>query len=292
MHLRDIERLVISLEKVNSNFIIKDFTGFLNWDSPIGAVLLPHTGHHSVFCQMLKKDPQAYQKCVVCSRASNRMCAKNKVPFVGECYLGMSEYTIPLVVKQECVGSLSVGSYCSDVQKAGQRLHKLASELGLDEEALGNAFDMCCHDVPTDNTKAVFHFFADVLSHYFEDLQHEGSKNVAGTVRFDSALERVLRYIALHYTDPGISMKGIAVACGYSESTISHIFNRQMKMNIRTYINHLRVVLAKKELQNGNSAVITAMICGFNDSNYFSAVFTSIVGIPPSQYAKNERQPM
>jgi len=290
MNVHDFEELIISLDEINRGFIVKDFIGFLNWDSPVGALLLPYTGHHSAFCQLVKRNPQTYKHCLGCSNVSNWLCSRKQTPFIGTCYLGLSEYTIPLLIDNNCIGSIAIGAYCDNPADACRRIVLLAQTYNMDESLLLSSFETCSNNRPTANSEAVFRFFAQYLATYFKGLHCNAVSPEGKDSIFTSVIEQILHYIFLHYTNPGINVEEIALACGYSPSTISHVFKRQMKTNIRTYINRLRIVLAKKELRGGNSVALTAMECGFNDSNYFSTVFTSIVGIPPSQYARQRAQ--
>ena len=68
-------------------------------------------------------------------------------------------------------------------------------------------------------------------------------------------------------------------------------------MNLRTYINQLRINVAKGLLKHGYSVSASAYASGFNDANYFCTVFRSIVGMSPSRFARHawpnpaDRQP-
>lgn len=107
------------------------------------------------------------------------------------------------------------------------------------------------------------------------------------STRPDTGFETILTYIRNHYTDPGINVDAIAKACNYSPSYVSHAFSSRMKRNLRTYVNQLRLILAKRLLQSGSSVARTAMVCGYTDANYFAAVFRRTVGVSPSRYARN-----
>ena len=92
-------------------------------------------------------------------------------------------------------------------------------------------------------------------------------------------------------------MAQIAAACNYSESHISHVFSQRMHMNLRTYINQLRINVAKGMLKHGCSVSTAAYASGFNDANYFCTVFHAMVGMSPSRFARHawpnpaDRQP-
>lgn len=286
-----IENFLCEFEQINKSFVVKDFVGFLNWHSAMGTILLPYTGHHSVFCQMVKENPTLYHKCVTCSNYSQRRCIREQKPFWSSCYLGVSEYTVPILVNDYCVGSISVGACNQNMEGNYLKLKHIVARCGLELEPFQSSFVNCTiQRMPLEESLAIARlaaiFLADAISPYAEKNLQAIQSHQPLTSDFD----RIRHYILLNYTDPSINVESIARACNYSPSSVSHIFNTRMRVNIRTYINQLRIVLAKKELRSGKSVTTTAMISGFNDSNYFSSVFRLLVGIPPSQYAKYEKK--
>ena len=58
-------------------------------------------------------------------------------------------------------------------------------------------------------------------------------------------------------------------------------------MGIIQYLTYVRVTNAKKLLRESTLSVMeVAERCGFNDSNYFSAVFKKVKGMTPMSYRK------
>ena len=51
--------LLSRLEKLNRIIIIKDFVGFLSWNTSLGGILVPHVGHHCAFCTAMKQNERA-----------------------------------------------------------------------------------------------------------------------------------------------------------------------------------------------------------------------------------------
>ena len=282
------DKLMTSLESICGSFVIKDFVGFLNWDPAIGSLLLRYTGHHFAFCQSIKQQPDIYPRCVLCSIAHQRHCERLKKPFSKSCFLGISEYSVPIVIDGLCIGSVSVGHTCLDPDDASARLQKEAERFSLDFPALKQLYDLSVNGVlPSPQTCAVFQFVADFLAEEFRPFAGQMRDTRDPDNPANTGFETIQTYIFNNYTSPSINIASIAKACHYSQSYVSHTFKKKMKVNVRTYINQLRIVLAKHELASGSSVSFTAMICGFNDANYFSDVFRSMVGIPPSQYAKH-----
>ncbi len=278
--------LLSNLEEVNHIIVVKDFTGFLRWDSFLGAILQPYSGHHCPFCTALKQNERAYARCVNCSELHKRMCQRRKEPFFVPCFMGLWEYAVPIVIRDTCVGSLSFGMYCTDLKEIYGKILALSEEYGMDEEELRHCLTASVTvGNPPEVSKAVFRFVADVIAEaylpYAEKMDHPEENTPEET-----AFRKIWGYICKHYDDPAISVGTIARACNYSESHVSHVFNSRMTMNLRTYVNYLRIMRAKNELANGSTVSSAAYRCGFNDANYFCSVFREVVGMPPSQYAK------
>lgn len=279
--------LLNTLDRLNSGFVLKDFVGFLNWEPTIGAALLTYTGHHSAFCTAVKQNPEAYARCVQCADIHQRFCERTCSPFCRPCFLGISEYSVPIIIDELCIGSISVGHYCSDYNFTANRISALSRRFDLEESLLLQCFSSSVNSAPPpDNCKVIISFIAEYLAEVFRPYTGRTQKCKESQNAADVGFENIQKYIYRCYTDPNINVASIAKACNYSPSYVSHTFNQRMKINLRTYVNQLRVILAKHELRNGCNVSFTAMVCGFNDANYFSKVFQSMVGIPPSQYAK------
>lgn len=286
-----LDRLVTALENVSGRFIIKDFVGFMNWEPSLAAVLLPYIGHRSAFCQSIKSNAQTYSRCITCSIIHQRRCMRRQLPFSGTCYMGIDEYAIPIMIDDLCIGSISIGNYCLNEEDANRRMRKEAARSGEDYEVLKQLFGISVGTkAPSEEVCAVFQFVASYLAEELRPYAHRAQQK-EGTVKTpDAGFDTIQTYIFNNYTNPTIGIASIAESCNYSQSYVSHTFSRKMKVNVRTYINQLRIILAKHELAAGSSVSYTAMICGFNDANYFSNVFRAMVGIPPSQYAKHRQK--
>lgn len=75
-----------------------------------------------------------------------------------------------------------------------------------------------------------------------------------------------------------------------SERTLRQQFRAQTGMTINHYLRQLRVCHAQYLLQHTELMIgEVAMRCGFEDSNYFSVVFTREVGMTPSQWRHRSR---
>ena len=186
--------------------------------------------------------------------------------------------------------------YCQDTQGSDEKIEALAQKWGMcTEELIAFRQQSVCAAAPTEDEKAVFDIVAFVLADLFRPYASLAKERAESPT--ETAFENIMSYLYNHFTDSSLTVAQIAAACNYSDSHISHVFSQRMHMNLRTYINQLRINVAKGLLKHGYSVSASAYASGFNDANYFCTVFRSIVGMSPSRYSRHawpnpaDRQP-
>ena len=103
------------------------------------------------------------------------------------------------------------------------------------------------------------------------------------TAQDHSISERIIRYVAEHYTD-SISLKQMARDLGYDEHYLSRCFHHIIPIHFSQYINRLRVEAAT-ELIRGTDRSLSeiAMECGFGSIRNFNRVFLELTGKTPRE---------
>lgn len=95
----------------------------------------------------------------------------------------------------------------------------------------------------------------------------------------------ILEYIDNNFADPELSVSKVADIFNFSGKYLSALFVKNMDMKFTDYLAKIRMEQAVKMLQSGKMPIAElAAKCGYTDAFYFSKVFKSIVGVPPSQY--------
>ena len=83
-----------------------------------------------------------------------------------------------------------------------------------------------------------------------------------------------------------ITLTNIAKNYAMSTSYFSKQFKSVTGIGFNEYLNIVRITESEKLLLSGKFSITDiAMECGFNDSNYFAAVFKKIKGITPKKYS-------
>jgi AraC-like DNA-binding protein/ligand-binding sensor protein len=103
-------------------------------------------------------------------------------------------------------------------------------------------------------------------------------------MRHASVLRRAERYIWENYTRK-ISLQEIADASGLSASYFSTVFKEEMRENLSTYLNRMRVEKASSMLTETDLSLgEISGNCGFEDQSWFSKIFKSYTGISPGKF--------
>ena len=103
----------------------------------------------------------------------------------------------------------------------------------------------------------------------------------------EKIIHEISEYISAHYSDE-LSLPILSSRFSVSESHLSRKFKDTSGVGLNEYITFVRIMNAERLLREGGLSITeVATRCGFNDSNYFSAVFKKIKGVTPLKFSKN-----
>lgn len=106
----------------------------------------------------------------------------------------------------------------------------------------------------------------------------------------DQIIYEITAYIGDNYSQD-ISLQKISRQFAISESYLSRKFKAVTGIGLNRYITFVRISNAEKLLQKGRVSVTeVARSCGYNDSNYFSAVFQKVKGVTPFQMLRGRHE--
>jgi signal transduction histidine kinase/AraC-like DNA-binding protein len=97
-------------------------------------------------------------------------------------------------------------------------------------------------------------------------------------------VKRAVAYLQQRSTEP-FSRQELAAFVGVSERYLTHVFQEELGMAPRDYVNRYRIVQAKALLRSTNKSISAiAGQVGFDDPSYFSRAFRKEVGMTPAAY--------
>jgi AraC-like DNA-binding protein len=107
--------------------------------------------------------------------------------------------------------------------------------------------------------------------------------------RVSPVLASMQRYVESHLSGP-LTTADIAAVARCSTSTAERLFRRGTGRSVQSWVRERRVSEACRLLCSTNLRVgEVGRAVGFSDPLYFSRVFRSVVGVPPSRYVERSR---
>ncbi|MCD7972844.1 MAG: helix-turn-helix domain-containing protein [Candidatus Azobacteroides sp.] len=106
--------------------------------------------------------------------------------------------------------------------------------------------------------------------------------------------EKLKEFMNTHtpYTDPELTLEGLAGMLGVNRSQLSRIINRSFGVNFNQFVNEYRVKAAIRIMSDAQSAHLsTEQIieqAGFNSRSSFYQMFKQTTGLTPAQYRKTK----
>lgn len=228
-------------------------------------ILTTFGGHVNEYCRQIKATPLGYHRCLRMQKFVRKKCQTDK-PFFGTCYAGVSEYVFPIVENEKYYGFVSVSGYrlgksdCETYQSLNPNPPVL-SEIQALISPLINSFKL--------------------LIHYLIEKPEESV--TSSHVRIYG---EILKLLSEKYLQK-ITLQDVADELHYSYSYVEHVFRQESGMPLMKYLRLLKLEKAKELLLTTDKSVLdVAETVGFEDSNYFTAVFTRAFGISPRAFRK------
>lgn len=153
--------------------------------------------------------------------------------------------------------------------------------LDIDEDAKNDILQIAqllCTDEPQ---------VLEAYSRFYKLLQSVNVALKSSVIAFDKTLQGAIEYLTQNW-DKCCCVADLARHCCVSESTLYHLFQRELGQTPIRFLNSIRINVAIEQLENTNHAIsaISALV-GFRSENHFRRVFTELTGTTPLKYRKN-----
>lgn len=105
--------------------------------------------------------------------------------------------------------------------------------------------------------------------------------------KYSAGFVPVLKNIMVeNLSNPSFNITNAIADLGYNNDYVTRVFKADIGMTPHAYLMHLRIEQAKRMLLNNDyySTKQISFACGFSDQYYFSRLFKSKTGCPPSRY--------
>lgn len=282
-------------ENYRLDIVFNDFIGFLTIDKQLFESMRPYMIHKNPFCMKIKSNRELWDKCIMMKRGILLKSEKLKDTYYGTCYCGVGEYIVPIFCDNVLLGVICAGEFCSDPKLSHYRIKKVAKAYNFDPDELIPTFDDSMRrdvleiEAIKTHLGIVAEYFSNLYAKLISTHQALDIKHAKGSSCEAYILSHSIEYIKQNYTEK-ITVEHLSGFCHCSESYINHIFKKNMKLNVKAYINKIRIEHAKSLLVNSDESIAAiALKTGFSDPNYFSSVFSKIIGYYPYEFRRRFR---
>ena len=130
-----------------------------------------------------------------------------------------------------------------------------------------------------------------IIAQAFKEILPQISKTslkLALPLPTDDRLKKIVQFLEDNM-DSSITMKKITAEFGFSERSLSRLFQKDLQMTFVQYFTILRMLRALKLLIDGNCSIseISVMV-GYNSLPTFSNTFQKVIGVRPTDYSKRK----
>ena len=134
-----------------------------------------------------------------------------------------------------------------------------------------------------DEAELMLHLCSLVLmTKICEILKYEYS---SGKLHLGKNIKKITDYINDNITS-AINLDGIANYLYLDKSYVCRLFKRETGLTINTYINMLRIAMAKQMITEGTLPRDAYTRCGYNDYSTFYRAFRRHVGVSPEEFKR------
>ena len=127
----------------------------------------------------------------------------------------------------------------------------------------------------------------EAYSRFYKLLQFIIPELKPSDIMIDQTLESAIGYITNNW-DKDFSVVDIARECCVSESSLYHLFQRNLGQTPINFVNSIRINIAIEYLENSKYSI--SRICelvGFHSENHFRKIFFNFTGTTPLKFRKN-----
>ena len=128
----------------------------------------------------------------------------------------------------------------------------------------------------------------EAYSLFYILLQETLPQMVQSNISNDKSLQIAIGYITDNWNND-FSIGDLAKKCCVSESTLYHLFQKELGQTPISFLNSIKINIAIEYLENSNYSIatISRLVC-FNSENHFRKVFVDITGMTPLKFRKRK----
>jgi AraC-like DNA-binding protein len=124
----------------------------------------------------------------------------------------------------------------------------------------------------------------EAYSLFYKLLKKVLPQMVRSNISYDKTLQTAIEFITDNWNNE-FSVADLAKKCCVSESTLYHLFQKELGQTPVNFLNSIKINNAIKYLESSNYSISTiSRLVGFNSENHFRKIFKSVTKTTPSKF--------
>ncbi len=224
--------------------------------------------------------------CRQCDRRYLGIAARERRPIRYQCYLGMTEFIIPILLDGEVIAFLQSGQVLDapPTPKSWRGVQRTLRSLSLDDSALRPLYFSRSRVMPVEeqeNFIALLELFSNYIAHAQNQIL------IAEQPWNSQVVTRARAHIRDHLDSP-LTLDGIARAAFTSKRNLTRVFRKETGSTVIQYIHETRIVRACREIAAGRKSITQiALDGGFGSVQQFNRVFLKVRSTTPLVWKKS-----
>lgn len=237
---------------------------------------------HSTYCEVLRRDKKAKEKCRECDLNGYKKSKKMGEMYIYQCFAGLTEVVVPLRDRDAIIGYLHMGQVIledgTDREEKWQKVLPVVKDYEIELTELKECF-WRKRRFTEQNLLAAAKIMEACASHLY--------LKKAVFLKEEDLSKQIETYIEDHLWDE-ITVESLCREFGIRRTKLYEISMHSFGDGITQYIRRNRIRKAEKLLGESDRKIAEiAELVGFPDYNYFTKVFKKETGFTPREYRRN-----
>ncbi len=245
--------------------------------------------NENTFCALAAGSPEGCSACLEAQTRAQRGAARHRVPQQVNCFAGLTDVALPVVVNGRHVATLMSGQVFRrepTERDFAMVLKMLASGQGREWEAKLRKSYFDTPVVTADRFEAIIQLL-NVFTQYLAD--YAGRLAIASSDSEPAAVTSAKQFIQAH-VDESITLAQVVAHVRVSRFYFCKLFKRATGMTLTEYVTRLRLEKAKTLLVDPSLRISEIVFAaGFGSIPQFNSVFKRFAGMSPTDYRATQR---
>lgn len=226
------------------------------------------------------------EHCRECDRRHFKVAARERRPVRYQCYLGMTEFIIPILLNGDVIAFLQSGQVLDTppTRKSWAAVRRTLRSLSLDDSALRPMYFSGSRVMPVEeqeNFIALLELFSNYIAHAQNQIL------IAEQPWNSQVVTRARAHIRYHLNGP-LSLDAIAKAAFTSKRNLTRVFRKETGNTVIRFIHETRIDRACREIAAGRKSITQiALDGGFGSVQQFNRVFRKTRNTTPLAWKKS-----